>query len=534
MTAAAAPRTGSGSAPASRTSPTAIAATRKPAEKSACATCMIRGPPEASTDEAATLMTTSSAPDVAPTSARARASCQTEPASPGRTTATPKRTSAGGSALGPTRSTTRPVRSIAGSAASPIASSAAPSSATEAPTCSFTSGRSTPQAPQKTPKAAKAASGPRLRGTLAGGFEEGDAGRYAHVQGLDLAGEGDGEGGVADTPHARPEAATLRAEDESRAGREVGRTDRRVRVAGGRPPPEVRSLDLLQVAREVDDDSDGEVLDRARRRLADRRRDAPGVVLGDDDAGGARALGAPADGAEVVRVGHLVEAGEQRTFARGELEGVRVAVGLAEGDDALVLHGAGRLVEGALADDLKPDPRRLPEPRLRLQRPLGDEQLQDLALARAQHLAHGAPPVDQLPRHGFGTSRKPPGTSWTSQPRPSISVRSASARAKSCSARAASRSSARRRTSSGASPVSSIPSPKTARPRTRSSRSPAERHACRIDSARGVEKSSSSAAAKSSQEGASSARSTTRKAVRKSSACARACRMASSEYSIGP
>ena len=57
-------RMGSAPAPAPRASPTATAATRNPAEKSACATCMTRGPPEVSTLVAATLMTTSTAPDV--------------------------------------------------------------------------------------------------------------------------------------------------------------------------------------------------------------------------------------------------------------------------------------------------------------------------------------------------------------------------------------------------------------------------------------------------------------------------------------
>ena len=141
-------RTGSGPAPAPRAIPTAIAATRNPAEKSAWATCMTRGPPEVSTFVAATLMTTSTAPVVIPTTISASVSCQTEPARPGSTAARAKRTSVSGMIRGPTRSTIRPVTSIAGRAASATARKAMPSSVTEASTCSLMSGTSTPQAPQ--------------------------------------------------------------------------------------------------------------------------------------------------------------------------------------------------------------------------------------------------------------------------------------------------------------------------------------------------------------------------------------------------
>ena len=140
--------TGSAPAPAPRAIPTPIAATRNPAEKSAWATCMTRGPPEVSTLVAATLMTTSTAPVVIPTKIRANVSCHTELARPGSTAARPKRTSVSGMIRGPTRSTIRPVTIIAGSAARARARKAMPSSVTEASTCSLTSGTSTPQAPQ--------------------------------------------------------------------------------------------------------------------------------------------------------------------------------------------------------------------------------------------------------------------------------------------------------------------------------------------------------------------------------------------------
>ena len=64
---------------------------------------------------------------------------------------------------------------------------------------------------------------------------------------------------------------------------------------------------------------------------------------GNDDAGRSRALRAPADRPEVARVAHLVETGEERPVGRGQLVGVRVLVGLAPGEHALVVARAGGL-----------------------------------------------------------------------------------------------------------------------------------------------------------------------------------------------
>src|SRR5581483_6307957 len=56
-----------------------------------------------------------------------------------------------------------------------------------------------------------------------------------------------------------------------------------------------------------------------------------------DHAGRARPLRAAADRAEVPGIGYTVEDGEQRAFPAGELVGVRVAEGLDEGQDALMV-----------------------------------------------------------------------------------------------------------------------------------------------------------------------------------------------------
>ena len=205
--------------------------------------------------------------------------------------------------------------------------------------------------------------------------------------------------------------------------------DGRLGVARRGPRPERRPLDLLQVAPEVDDDRNRNVLDRSGRGLGDRCRHTGRVPLGDDDPVRARTFGATDDRAQVVRVGDLVEADHERPLALDQRVRVGVAVRLAEGDDALVIARVRRVAQAPLGDDLQPEPGHLPQPRLRREGALGDEQLEDLALAGAVQLAHRPPAVDEVAGHALGISRKPSGTSWTSHPSASISARSSSARA---------------------------------------------------------------------------------------------------------
>jgi hypothetical protein len=112
-----------------------------------------------------------------------------------------------------------------------------------------------------------------------------------------------------------------------------------------------------------------------------------------------------------VRVGHLVQADDERAVSYGEVVRVGVPVGLDEGDDALMVVRPGGLVQPPLGDDLEPEAWNLTEPRLGSEGALGDEQLQHLALRRPQHFPHGPAAVDEVARHAFGTSRKPPGAS---------------------------------------------------------------------------------------------------------------------------
>ena len=116
----------------------------------------------------------------------------------------------------------------------------------------------------------------------------------------------------------------------------------------------------------------------------------------------ARAFGTTRHGAEVARIGDLVEAGDERSLAGDELVRVRVAIRLAPGHDSLVVACPGRVRELALGLDLQP--RAVPEPRLRGGCAFARPELEHLA-APAQRLVDGAAAVDLLARHWRRTSR---------------------------------------------------------------------------------------------------------------------------------
>ena len=80
-----------------------------------------------------------------------------------------------------------------------------------------------------------------------------------------------------------------------------------------------------------------QVLDGAGGCPADRRRDLDGAALRDHDPGRARAFGAAADGAEVLRVLDLVQRHDQRLLGVEQAAGVGVGVRLGLADDALMV-----------------------------------------------------------------------------------------------------------------------------------------------------------------------------------------------------
>ena len=220
----------------------------------------------------------------------------------------------------------------------------------------------------------------------------------ADVQRLHPPGERDGDGRVAGLAHERPDPPPLGAEDERQPAAELC-SPHRLTVERGRVDPQRRALHLPEPAGEVGDDRHRQVLDRAGRRAAHRRRHPRRPVRRQHDAGRAGAFGAPAHRPEVARVGDLVEADEERPVGRSQLVRVRVAVGLAAGDEALVLARAGELGQLPLRADLHAPP---VQPRL----PGGArrrEHLEHLAPA-VERLPHRTPAVDKLAAHGRGTS----------------------------------------------------------------------------------------------------------------------------------
>src|SRR5438309_1969622 len=109
-----------------------------------------------------------------------------------------------------------------------------------------------------------------------------------------------------------------------------------------------------------------------------------------------RSLRAPDDGAEIVRVGHLVEADEERRFRGREIPRVRITEGLAPGDDSLVLARLDGLAQLSLGLDLRT--RTVLEPGKLGGGTLGRPHLEHVPRPPVE-LADGVPPVDQLSVH---------------------------------------------------------------------------------------------------------------------------------------
>ena len=147
------------------------------------------------------------------------------------------------------------------------------------------------------------------------------------------------------------------------------------------------------------------MLDRPRRCARDCGCHGRGAVRRDDDSCRSRSFGAADDGAEVARVGHLVETCKQRELGGCKLPPVRVLVRLAPREHALVIAGACCFAELAFRLGLQPRAFDFLQPGLRLHGALRRPELEDLARA-AQRLPHRAAAVDLVAGHR-GTSWKP-------------------------------------------------------------------------------------------------------------------------------
>jgi hypothetical protein len=177
--------------------------------------------------------------------------------------------------------------------------------------------------------------------SLTGRFVEKHRRGYAHVQGLGCSGERDLDGSVAAATNERPEPLPLGAEDQSEPSAQISLPHRLSAVRRCRVDPQSRALDLGEKTRQVGNHRDGQMLDGAGRRTAHDGGDACRAVSREHDTRRTRALGAPAHGAQVPRVGDLIEADEKRLAVASELVGVGIPKGRATGDDALVVARSG-------------------------------------------------------------------------------------------------------------------------------------------------------------------------------------------------
>ena len=201
--------------------------------------------------------------------------------------------------------------------------------------------------------------------------------------------------------HERSHALPLRAEDQGGAVREVHVPEAGIAVRARGERPEPVALHLAEVAGQVRDNGDRQVLDCPGRRAAHGRRHDRRAVGGQHDTGRVRTGGAPDHGAEVSRVGHLVEAAEERALDGRQLPRVGIRIRLAPRHDALVIGRAGSLGELTLPSHARLRP--LGEPLERRRRTLPDPHLEH-APSPAQRLPNGVPPVDEVADHARGTS----------------------------------------------------------------------------------------------------------------------------------
>ena len=172
-----------------------------------------------------------------------------------------------------------------------------------------------------------------------------------------------------------------------------------VRARGERPEPV--ALHLAEVAGQVRDHGDRQVLDCPGRRAAHGGRHDRRTVGGQHDTGRVRTRRAPDDGAEVSRVGHLVEAAEERALDGRQLPRVGIGIRLAPGHDALVIGRAGSLGELTLPSHARLRP--LGEPFERCRGTFPDPHLEHTP-PPAQRLPDGVSPVDEVADHARGTS----------------------------------------------------------------------------------------------------------------------------------
>ncbi len=194
------------------------------------------------------------------------------------------------------------------------------------------------------------------------------------------------------------------------------------RCRGARRPPGITApyapaagiAGLDEEVGEVAGTRDQQVLHRAGRGLADRRRDLSRAAFVDHEAARARTLGGTGDRAEVLRVLHLVEHDDQRICACNRSRAPNVGVGASLRADALVGLRAARAL------DLLGRPHRDRRPSHGSRAALSVARSHSIASSSpsAQRLAHGVAPVDDA-RALRARWDRAPRCSGTGEPPPS-------------------------------------------------------------------------------------------------------------------
>ena len=230
------------------------------------------------------------------------------------------------------------------------------------------------------------------------------------VQGLDRLRHRDPRDDIAAGADEASQAGVLGAEHEHErpvGDRELGDDVAAARVEPDRP--HARSGGLVERGRDTADERDRQVLDRARRGACDCGCHHRRPVRGDDDPRRARAERAPAYGAEVARIAHLVEHDEERSLSRGQRPRVRVPERLDPGGDALVVACADELAQLAIRPELR---LRLGEPRLGRHRTLRAPELEHLPIAVVTNLARYLEEVKGPQLWVYGAAGDAPDDLW--------------------------------------------------------------------------------------------------------------------------
>ena len=180
-------------------------------------------------------------------------------------------------------------------------------------------------------------------------------------------------------------------------------------MLGGAADPKARGLEVLERTDDVGDPRDGQVHDGAGGSLIGGDRHLGRALARDDHARGADDLGGAHDGAEVARIGHVVENDHERRAVTRALDDVReVRIGELPHleRDALVGASARDLVELDARDGLDAHARlaktgeQLADGGIALDS-LGDERTADGETC-AQGLGRGAASLDEVARDGAG------------------------------------------------------------------------------------------------------------------------------------